>query len=218
MDTDEFVETYMRELAKKAAGLGYKAEDVVPAVWSGTKAMQLNDGTVTNRERFWPIFNEKLGITEDIEPFFDDFYRNEFNRTKQMMKPSSAPRELLDVIRSRGFTLVLATNLLFPLTAVETRLGWIDATIGEFDYITTYENSGFCKPNLEYYRELLRVIGKVPTQCLMAGNSVQEDMCAAQLGMEVFLVNEFVENKTEEDYSALRQGGLTELAAFLKSL
>ena len=43
-----------------------------------------------------------------------------------------------------------------------------------FAPITTYENSRYCKPNPDYYREILDKLGLLPEDCIMVGNGVAE--------------------------------------------
>ena len=58
-----------------------------------------------------------------------------------------------------------------PLVGVETRLSWVGLAAEDFSHVTAYENSTTCKPNPEYYGEILRNIGKPPPgTCLMVGN------------------------------------------------
>ena len=52
MDTESFTQTYFKLLAKKAAPYGYEPKTLVNAVWAGTKAMVMNDGSIKNDARF----------------------------------------------------------------------------------------------------------------------------------------------------------------------
>jgi FMN phosphatase YigB (HAD superfamily) len=71
------------------------------------------------------------------------------------------------------------------------RLSWLGLSAEDFDHITSYDNSRYCKPNPEYYREICRVIGVHPEDCLMIGNDESDDMKGASLaGMECFLVTD----------------------------
>jgi len=58
---------------------------------------------------------------------------------------------------------------------------------------------------------------KEPCQCLMVGNNTNEDMDAGALGMDTFLVTDYLENETGMAVSAFRHGTLTELEAYLAS-
>ena len=78
---------------------------------------------------------------------------------------------------------MLATNPLFPPTATQSRIRWAGLTPEDFEFITTYDNSSFCKPNPDYYREILGKLNLNAGECLMVGNDVGEDMIARTLGM-----------------------------------
>ena len=111
---------------------------------------------------------------------------------------------------------VLATNPLFPAIATRQRIRWAGLEPEDFQFVTTYENSRFCKPNPEYYRDLLDKLGKDPESCLMVGNDVDEDMIPARaVGMEVFLLTDCLLNRSGADISSYPQGGFTELKDFL---
>jgi len=219
---EDFINTYFKELSKVFIKLGLDAEKACKAVWVGTKAMVLNDGAELNTRRFWDAFSEFMGIDgsqrEAVEAACDSFYSNEFNVVESIVKQNDIPARLVRTMASRGYLVVLATNPLFPPCAVDSRLGWIGLDRDDFKLITHYENSTFCKPNPEYYREVLSKIGKAPEQCIMVGNNPAEDMCVSALGMEVFLVTDFMENDTEVDISVFRHGSIEELETFLLEL
>ena len=42
------------------------------------------------------------------------------------------------------------------MIATETRISWAGLKPEDFEFFTTYDNIGWCKPNLDYYREVLR--------------------------------------------------------------
>ena len=61
MDMETFVMGYLKELCKMAAPLGYEAKALNDAMWACTGAMIKNDGSVTNKERFWTEFAKFFG-------------------------------------------------------------------------------------------------------------------------------------------------------------
>lgn len=201
MDMDTFIKGYFGLLAKKAAGYGYESEAVVKGTWKGTYAMVQNDGSMTNKERFWKtfagIFGEK--VYDDI-PIFDSFYENEFNEAAAFANPDpEKAREALKKAREHADKVILATNPLFPRGGVETRLQWLGLSINDFDYVTTYENSTYCKPNPKYYQELLAKNHFAADQCLMIGNDVEEDVLAAQtVGLKTYLVTDCILTHNKE--------------------
>ena len=219
---DEFIHVYFTGLKKVFAGLELDPDTAVKGIWAGTKAMMLNDGMMLNTKRFWLTFSDFLGIRGErlktIEEACDNFYSNEFNNVKVVVHHSDIPKRLVHNMAAKGYTVVLATNPLFPLCAVVTRLFWIGLKPQDFKLITSYENSSFCKPNLAYYREVLGKIDKTPEQCFMVGNCPAEDMCAGELGMETFLVTDFMENEAGLDISVFNRGTIEDLEAYFMSL
>ena len=113
---------------------------------------------------------------------------------------------------------MLATNPIFPAVATENRIRWAGLTPADFELYTTYENSCHCKPNPDYYRDILTQIGADPAECLMVGNDAVEDVAAGQLGMKVFLLTDCLINKDGKDISAYPQGSFDELIAYIDTL
>ena len=216
---EEFIYAYFKEIQRVFVGLGMDGQASVKAIWAGTKAMIANDGEKTNEERFWGVFADLMGLNpkkrKKVEEACNRFYSNEFDTVKSVLHPSGVPERLVRSLTEKGYDVVLATNPLFPECAVITRLNWIGLSPDDFAFITHYSNSTFCKPNPEYYREILEKIDKIPEQCLMAGNSAVEDMCAGGLGIETFLVTDYLENESDADISKYRQGSLEELERYL---
>jgi len=217
-----FIDTYFKLLLKVFHGLGMDADLAGATVWEGTKAMALNDGTTVNANRFWQVFSKRMQLTDEqtgvIEEACDSFYSNEFNAVKSVMKPSDIPARLVRELANKGYSLVLATNPMFPLCALESRLGWIGLRAKDFQLVTHYYNSTFCKPNPGYYQEIYGIINKTPEQCLMIGNNPAEDMVAGDLGSETFLVTDCLENESDIDISGYRHGSLAELEGYLGRL
>ena len=219
---DAFIGAYFAELGKVFTRLGMEPGLSAKAVWAGTKAMIQNDGSCINSERFWSVFAGATGLDAArrgiVEAACDDFYTNEFDTVRSVMRANEISARLIRAMAAKGYDLVLATNPLFPECAVETRLGWIGLKLRDFMLITHYANSTYCKPNPGYYREVFEKIGKKPEQCLMAGNSPVEDMCAGTLGANVFLVTDCLENESGIDIGAFPRGTLAELDAYLTSM
>ena len=217
MTQDAFIEAYFKELTEKFVSIGLEAKKSVQAVWAGTKAMMKNDGSICNSSRFWSEFSSFYGGIEDrladIEAETDLFYVNEFNRVKRIITPTDLPAKLIANLTGKGYTVVLATNPFFPPQAVASRLSWIGLTLEDFKLHTDYRNARFCKPNPGYYQDILTALKVDPGQCLMVGNTVAEDMCAAELGCDTYLVTDYLENPEGDDYSMYEQGTLADFAA-----
>lgn len=219
MDQDDFVKDYLTRMAKMMAPHGYDPELLTKAIWKGTGAMVKNDGSATNSEVFWKVFSSIFGeeALKD-EPLFEEYYHTEFQKVKNVCGFDPRAGEVIQKIKNLGFRVTLATNPLFPAIATHSRAKWAGLDPDHFDLITTYENSRHCKPNPDYYRDILDVLNVAPEECVMVGNDVGEDMIARKLGMQVFLLTDCLINKTEEDISHFPHGSFPELMTFIGGL
>lgn len=217
-EQEEFIKVYFGELCKKLAPLGYEPEHTVKSIWAGTKAMIKNDGSKLNSEVFWEVFSSMNEGKPDAKALCDEFYTNEFNKAKCIVKYDVDRKPLIEKLRAKGLKVVLATNPLFPADGMNTRMGWVGLSPEDFDHVTHYDNSTYCKPFPGYFKEIMDKLGVKPEECIMIGNSVQDDMAAVNAGMKVFLVPEWLENPQQADYSALPQGTLDEAVEYAMSL
>lgn len=219
MDQESFINAYLSRIAKAMARHGYDPETLVNAIWAGTAAMIKNDGTHNNRFVFWNTFSAIFGKdARKDEPLFDAFYRNEFSSVQESCGFTPRSREILDKVKRLGLRTVLATNPVFPAIATHQRIKWAGLKLSDFEYITTYENASFCKPNLQYYEEILSNLGLLPEECLMVGNDVSEDMVAHRLGMQVFLLTPSLVNKKNAPLEQYPHGDFDALLAYLNGL
>lgn len=219
MDQEEFTRGYFGLLTTKMAPHGYDPKGLIDAVWAGTAAMVRNDGSRTNAAAFWETFAGLYG--EDAladRPLFDGFYAEEFLNAKAFCAPDPRAAEAVRTMKAAGCRVVLATNPIFPPTATQARIRWTGLEPEDFSLYTTYENSSWCKPSLGYYRELLGKLGCAPGECLMVGNDVSEDMVAAELGMEVFLLTDCLIDREGKGAAAWPHGSFGELMDYWTGL
>lgn len=217
MDQDKFVGGYFKLLAGKLAPYGYDPDALIKAVWHGTAAMVKNDGSCTNETVFWKDFTRFFGEkAREHEPVFADYYANDFQQVRQICGFTPKAAETVALVKAFGLRTALATNPLFPAIATESRIRWAGLEPDDFELYTTYENIGLCKPNLDYYREILRRMELEGEECLMVGNDVDEDMIAGQLGMQVFLVTDCLINKGGTDISTFPHGSFDDLQVFVR--
>ena len=219
MSQEKFVKAYFGSLAKLLAPYGFEPEALFAGIWAGMKAMVLNNGEVTNEARWWESFDGGFGEkAKNSRGELEAYYKENFDGVRHSCGYNPEARMVTDSIKARGLRLVLATNPVFPATATYQRAGWAGLDTGDFELITTYENSHYCKPNPEYYKEILAKTGLKGEECIMVGNDVDEDMIAEKLGMKVFLLTYDVLNKHGKDTSAYRQGGFAELLDYINEI
>lgn len=219
MDQDVFLKSYLESLSKKLAPAGYDPKALVSAIWQGTGAMINNNGDTTNETAFWNEFSELFGkdSVKDI-PIFEDFYRNEFQNVRDVCGYTPESAKLVHELKEEGIRVALATNPIFPEIATVSRVRWAGLDIDEFELYTTYENSIHCKPNPEYYRDILRQMKLDAEEALMVGNDVSDDMSAEKLGMKVFLLTDCLINRAQTDISKYPRGSFEQLREYIRAI
>lgn len=221
MVQETFVKMYMPLLAKEyiSNGIQIDPEEFIRAVWAGYAAMVKNDGSRTNREAFWSYMADKLPTTpERSEEIADQFYDGAFNEAICTTLPTPTADQIVKAAKGKGLEVYLATNPVFPRCATMNRIRWAGLDAEDFKVITTYEDCCYCKPNPEYFRLLLQAFDLDPSECLMVGNDVGEDLAVRSLGVKTYLVTDTMENPkglpVETDY----MGTLQELLEFVRAL
>ena len=216
MDQEKFVNVYFKMLAAKLVPYGYEPQQLINAILAGIEAMIKNDGSQLNEDAFWKRFVDIYGdkVLAD-KPVFEDFYKNEFQDARLFCGFNPKAAETVRLLKDKGYRVVLATNPLFPSIATESRIRWAGLEPSEFDLYTTYENTSYCKPNLDYYRDILKRINCRPEECLMVGNDVGEDMVVEALGMQAFLLTDCLINTQKKDITAYPHGSFEQLLSML---
>lgn len=219
MDQDVFVKDYFGRIAAKLAQQGYDPKKLVETIWRGTGAMVKNDGSKTNEEAFWEFALSVYGdqILKD-KRFFDEFYEEEFDKIKAVCGYHPAAAQVVHSLKEKGLCVALATNPIFPARATQWRIQWAGLKPDDFAMYTTYENSRYCKPNLDYYRDVLTQLDVSAEECLMVGNDVSEDMIAEQLGMNVFLLTDCLINKEQKNIDAYPNGSFDDLITHIEKI
>lgn len=219
MDQHVF-EGYLTRMARFAAPDGITAEEALALIYRGWRAMVANDGSARNETVFLRCLEQALpkksgALAEGMLLY----YRSAFQEARTLTCPSPLARQAVEAARSGGRDVYLATNPVFPQVATHARIRWAGLEPEDFRDISSYENSSFCKPNVEYYREFLRRNRLSPKECLMVGNDVREDMAIRALGVPVWLVTDCLENGSDPALAqAAWTGSLAELIPALTAL
>ncbi len=216
MDQEVFIQNYFSRLCRHMAPYGYDSNKLIDTIWRGTAAVIGNTGNQSNEEVFWntaaSLYGSKILCDK---PLFDAFYQNEFDKVKEVCAPTPAAAALVHKLKADGFRVVLATNPIFPSVATELRIRWAGLSPDDFELYTTYENIHRAKPNPEYYRVIAERLRVLPTECLMVGNDVDDDMAARTLGMDVFLLTDCLINKSGKDTDEFPNGSFPQLQDYI---
>jgi FMN phosphatase YigB (HAD superfamily) len=187
-DESRFFDEYISLLAPWFADL-WPRDVFRSRLVASVQALLANDGSRTNMQRFMDHFTEGLGDRHgDIGGRFLRFYESDFHSLRRLVQVPEGNRDLLTGMRDGSLRFVIASNPVWPLLVQTIRLGWAGLDGFPFDWITHNENTHHCKPRLEYYSEICRVLGAEPGQCLMVGNDPVNDMVVTGIGMRTFLV------------------------------
>lgn len=204
----DFSRVYFGLLVQKGEEMGIDRESMKKGLYGGVNAMVENNGSKTNEEVFWNVFSSATKTCKtNTEPVFREFYKNEFSALKSVIKPTEFSKKIIEILKEKGYRLVLATNPILPTDAIH-RIEWTGLNADDFEYITTYENSTYCKPNPKYYTEILEKLNLEAKDCLMVGNNATEDMVAEEVGIKTYLVTDILENEHNVDISAFENGSL----------
>ena len=219
MDTDAFTNGYFVDLYKKIAHLGLDKDRFVKAIWSGVKAMVMNDGSANNEAAFWKKFNEITGLDIDtVNNLCLDFYANEFKDAVRFTSPNPLAAKAVSLARKKADKVVLATNPIFPLVGQITRMNWVSLKPEDFDLVTSYESDSYCKPNPVYFEKIFERIGVNAGDCLMIGNDENEDMYAGSLaGMDCYLVRDCIIESKDHPWNG-ESGSFEDLIDILDKL
>ena len=220
MDQGVFMKDYFGRLIRRLAPLGYTPEMFLSAMKAGITAMTVNDGSRSNEEAYWNAYTAVSGKNlREESPILDDFYANEFDEVAAVCGFNPEAAALIHSLRERGIRVILATNPLFPRIATQKRIRWAGLHPEDFEFYTTFEDMSYCKPNPDYYREVLRRAGLDAADCLMVGNDVAEDMMAwAKVGLRGFLLTDCLINTPGADVNEYPHGSFGELKAYIETL
>ena len=219
LDQKRFVTSYFSLFVEKCRTLGYDSSAAAKGLSAGLAAMMVNDGSMTNKERFEITFSRESGIdSRSFNRNFASFYDEEFCTLVETATPSSDALKIIQTVKDKGYTVGLATTPLFPWQGTYHRIGWACLKPEQFALISTYEDFHYAKPHTGYYQEILDKLDRRASQCMMIGNDVKEDMVAQSLGMQVYLVTDCLLNENHGPITDIPKGSLSDLLVFCKEL
>ncbi len=220
LDEEKFMAEYLVKFTKRCVVEGLDPALAQKALLGGVLAMKGEGGGLTNKERFWTSFFAGLSLpySDQLVESFTRFYEEEFSEIQHIVSPSPLSREIVDILKEKGYSLILATTPVFPRVGTLERLSWVGLTTDDFKEITTYEDYTYTKPHTGYYEELMEKRGLKPAEVLMVGNNVVEDGAIMNLGIPCIFVTDFLINPEGEDLSDHSCYTLEEFHAFCQQL
>ena len=182
-----FIPAYFRALTDFVTEI-QPPDRLIEQLLIATRMMDGGDGAgPSNGEIFAEAFFAGLGVPrEELEPVFERFYVEAFPKLRPLTALRPAAAKIVEWARQQGLQVAIATNPVFPGTAIEQRMEWAGVGVDRFEYarVTSYENSHATKAQPAYYREILAVLGRGPEECLMVGDNWSWDIVnAAEVGI-----------------------------------
>ncbi len=166
-------------------------EEFNTKMMSATGRMIDNDGSATNLEVFIREFSQNLRLSDtELWQRFDTYYSEQFDSLRKFAVPAPGATNVIRQLKNHGLKLVIATNPMFPEYIQKCRLNWANLDSALFEYITSVENSRYCKPSLRYYRSICSELELQPEECIMVGNDPVNDLAAGELGMMTYLITD----------------------------
>lgn len=220
-DLSRFLPPYLKALGEYLAPL--PAEKVVHALLAATQRMvHKQEPAETLEETFDRAFYRQIGKTkEELRPTIDRFYAEAFPTLRKYTETKPEAIRLVESAFRMGHEVVIATNPLFPRTAVLQRLEWAGLPVHRYPFslVTTYEHLHFAKPNPAYYAEILAQLGWKEQPAVMIGNSLEDDLLPAdRLGIPGFWITAEKQPLPANLHPKSSAGSLEQALAWLQEL
>jgi len=217
-----FLPAYLQALSDHLAPYA-DPELVVKALLGGTRRMIANlQPDCTLEEVFADYFYNALGISpQALQQPIDQFYAQVYPTLKSLTAPQPNAVQLVESAVQRGYRLVIATNPLFPRTAIVQSLAWAGLSTEKYPFalIPSMEAFHFAKPNPALFAELLAQLAWPDGPVIMVGNDLQNDIAPAlELGLPAYWVSNGSLSPPRGSSAPSASGDLSDLLPWLDSI
>lgn len=149
-------------------------------------------GDETNTALTQRILQERTGCPADsVQQALDSYYAEAYLTLRDCISPVTGAVDFIQQLRAAGYAVVIATNPLYPRSAILQRMAWAGLPTDDDMYalITNADNMHFAKPDPAYYAEVIARVGVEPDEALMIGDSHRNDIHPAQtVGLHTYHV------------------------------
>lgn len=215
-DFDRFLPAYLQKLSAHLRNL-VSPERMVPHLMAGTKAMiykELPEKTL--EAAFDDVFYAGIGLPKaQLSGSIGDFYARDYPALQSVTGVMPGAVEFVEWAFAQNYSIVIATNPLFPRSAIEQRLAWAGLPVSKYPFslVTSYEKLHFAKPNPAYYAEIMGQMAWPEGPAAMVGNSLTEDIQPAQaIGLPAFHI------RSEASSNGGSEGTFAQLKTWLKKI
>jgi|GEM_PF-51805 len=209
-----FMPAYLHALGKHLAPY-VPPERLIPVLLATTQLMIQNDQPDCSlKDVFDASFFPAIGIQpEHLQEIINTFYEEVFPSLRPLTQFRAEAVKLVEEAFARGYKIAIATNPLFPKTAVNQRLEWagLPPSVFPFRLIASYETFHFAKPNPAFYMETLARLGWPEGPVIMVGDDLQNDIePARRVGLAAFWISRNGNSPTTVPYGPSVAGDLAD--------
>ena len=219
-NVDDFLPQYLGAFSRQAAAY-LDPTRFVKSLLAGTQAMVDNrQPDCTLKESFEAIFYPLTGVeASSFKILAEQFYAEVFPTLRGLTKPIPQSIQMVKDALERGYRLVIATNPLFPRTAILQRLAWANLPADQYPYeiITSYETFHFTKPDPAYYAEILARMGWPSEPVVVVGDDLERDIYAGRrLGLPAYWIHQPGKRPANDGDAPSKAGKIEELIPWLE--
>jgi FMN phosphatase YigB (HAD superfamily) len=135
---------------------------------------------------------------EALEPMFTEFYQAAYPKLRDCVEPVTTAPALVNLLKQRAISVVIATNPIYPWEAIRQRLVWagLPDQITDYALVTNADNMHFAKPDPAFYAEVVARVGVEPDEAIMVGDSINNDIFpATEVGLHTYHIIDPDSNK-----------------------
>jgi FMN phosphatase YigB (HAD superfamily) len=154
-------------------------------------ALKRKNPDLTNDKRVIELFAKRMKMDhEKSREFLRESLFSIFPNLEKHFYPVQGAKDFLEWAHGK-FPLTLATNPVWPPEIVELRVRWAGLDSKLFTSMTHIRRMHACKPEPEYYQEILAQEGLKAEDCMLIGDDTKMDLPATRVGIRVFIVGDY---------------------------
>jgi FMN phosphatase YigB (HAD superfamily) len=218
---ETFLPAYLQALSRELAPFVEPKRLVNTLLAATQKMVKNNRPECTLKDVFDQAFYPALEIDSSvIQGVLDQFYAQVFPTLKRLTSPRPEAIQMVEQAFARGYQVVIATNPVFPRTAVLQRLEWAGLPTDKYPFalVASYEKCHFAKPYPAFYAEIMARLGWPEGPVVMVGNDLQNDITPARLfGLPTFMLRETDSIPQDGPEAPTASGNMSDLIPWLES-
>lgn len=199
IDTAEFMQNYLGLLAPRFAHLLSPEKFSKQLLRSLEVTQKEPKPGQTNMQTFFEDFSKATGQSiPSLKLIFEEFYASDFPTLRCLVQGNPLGVKVVEYAIQQGFLTAVVLNPIMPLNAMQERVRWAGLVPENFKVISALDNLHYCKPHIEFYREVADSLRVKPRSCLLVSEN-PEDLVCRELGMKTFFVGT-IPSEVQSDY------------------